>query len=222
METGLENCGLDTEVYHKVYIIESPSDIDLFEKRTEGKALSNILELSEIPYEYCLTTTKNIFNQAFELIKEDILELQEEYLFVWPIIHLSCHGNEKGIGLTDGDFISWSALNDLLSVVNVCFNEADPVSPILLSMSSCYGLHAIKADWEKRGKRSPFAFVLGHEDTILWDDALIAFSVFFHNFVKKKSTSEIAVQCMNTSINLPEHFKLFNSTECYEVFKGNK
>jgi hypothetical protein len=220
MERGLENCELNTEVFYKVYIIESPGDMDLLEKRTEGKALSNILEMSEIPYEYYLTTTKNVLKQVFEIIKEDILELQEEYLFVWPIIHVSCHGNEDGIGLTDGSFIPWSYLNDFLSVVNVCFDEADPVSPIVLSMSSCYGLHAIKTDWQKRGERSPFAFVLGHEDTILWDEALIAFSVFFHHFVNKKSTSEIALQCMNASINSHDHFKLFNSIELYECFNN--
>lgn len=222
MERGLENCELDTEVFYKVYIIESPSGIDLLEKRTEGKALSNILEMSEIPYEYYLTTTENVLKQVFEMIKEDVLELQEEYLFVWPIIHISCHGNEDGIGLTDDNFISWSVLNDLLSVVNVCFDEADPLSPIVLSMSSCYGLHAIKTDWEKRGEHSPFAFVLGHEDAILWDDALIAFSVFFHHFVNKKSTAEIALHCMNASINLPNHFKLFNSIEYYEHFKDKE
>lgn len=219
MESGLENCELDTEVFYKVYILESPGDIDLLEKRTEGKALSNVLEISEIPYEYYLVTTKNVFEQVFEMIKEDILELQDEYLFAWPIIHISCHGNKDGIGLTDNDFISWSDLNNLLSVVNVCFDEGEPISPILLSMSSCYGLHAIKTDWEKREEHSPFACVLGHEDKILWDDALIAFSVFFHHYVNKKSTAIVALECMNASINLPDHFKLFFSTEYNEHFK---
>lgn len=222
MERELENCELDTETFYKVYIIESPGDMDLLEKRTEGKALSNILEISEIPYEYYLATTKNVLVQVFEIIKEDILELQDEYLFVWPIIHISCHGNENGIGLTNNEFIPWSKLYDLLSIVNICFDEADPVSPILLSMSSCYGLYAIRTDWEKRNERSPFAFVLGHEDTILWDDALIAFSVFFHQFVNKNCTAEVALQCMNTSINSPDHFKLFNSTEFYEHFKDKE
>ena len=218
MRNELENCELETEVFHKVYIIESPSDENLLEQKTEGKSLSSIFELSEIPYDYYLVTTEKTLKQAFESIKEDVLDLQDDYLFVWPIIHISCHGNEEEIGLTDNSRIQWSVLNDLLSTINVCF-EVESVSPILLSMSSCYGLHAIKADWEKQGDRSPFAFVLGHEDTILWDDALIAFSVFFHHFVNKKCTADISLECMNASINLPNHFKLFNSTDCYEFLK---
>lgn len=220
MDKKIEISDLDTEPFYKIYIIESPADKDLLEKRTEGKALSNILELSQIHYEYFLVTTLNVLRQAFEMIKEDILKLQEEYLFVWPLIHISCHGREEGIGLTDKSFVEWSYLYDLLSIVNVCFEETDPVSPVLLSMSSCYGLHAIKSDWEKRSSRSPFAFVLGHENKIPWDDALIAFSVFFHHFVNRKSTSDIALKCMNASISSQDYFKLFNSKECYEVFKN--
>lgn len=207
---------LDQDVFFKVYIIESPADIDLFENRTEGKALSNILRISEIPYEYLLVTSKRTFGQAFDLIKDDISELQEEYLFVWPIIHISCHGNDEGIGLTDGSYLNWNVLYHMLEDINICFEE-EQNSPILLAMSSCYGLHAIKADWDN--EKSPFAFVLGHEETIPWDDALIAFSVFYHNFVNKKVTSDIALECMNNSINHPEYFKLFNSKDIYNLFK---
>ena len=41
MESGLENCELDTEVFYKVYILESPGDIDLLEKITEENAINN-------------------------------------------------------------------------------------------------------------------------------------------------------------------------------------
>ncbi|BCZ48440.1 hypothetical protein psyc5s11_45070 [Clostridium gelidum] len=207
---------MDMEVFYKVYIIESPNGMDLLEKRTEGKAMTQMLEMSEVPYEYFLATTEEVFKVAFELIKEDVIELQDSYAFVWPIIHISCHGNSKGIALTDNNFIPWTSLEYYLSIINICF-EDDPVSPIVLSMSSCYGLNAIRTDWEKKKERSPFAFVLGHEDEIPWDDALIAFSVFFHNFVNKKTNSQVALKCMNDSINSQDYFKLFCSKECREV-----
>lgn len=206
---------LEQDIFFKVYIIESPADIDLFENRTEGKALSNVLEISEIPYEYLLVTSEKTFELAFKSIKDDILELQEEYLFVWPIIHVSCHGNDSGIGLTDNSYLKWNVLYQMLTEVNLCFEE-DPSSPIFLSMSSCFGLHAIKTDWDSES--SPFAFVLGHEKEILWEDALIAFSVFYHNFVNKKKSSDIALACMNNSINAPGYFKLFNSKDIYNLF----
>ena len=36
MENNFSSCELNTEVFNKVYIIESPSAEDLLEKRTEG------------------------------------------------------------------------------------------------------------------------------------------------------------------------------------------
>lgn len=189
---------LNQDVFFKVYIIESPAAIDLFENRTEGKALWNVLRISEIPYKYFLTTSVETFKRAFDSIRDDVLDLQEDYPFVWPIIHISCHGNDNGIGLTDRSYLKWDVLYNMLSIVNICFEEANPSSPILLSMSSCYGLHAIKADC---------------------DDALVAFSVFYHKFVNKKEKSDIALECTNKSINSPGYFKLFNSKDIYNNFK---
>lgn len=104
----------------------------------------------------------------------------------------------------------------MLRLINIPFDDQDPVSPIQLSMSSCYGLHAILAD-DSMG-RSPFGFVLGHENEISWDDALIAFSVYYHNFVSKKMDSQTSLKCMNESINNPGYFKLFGSSDIYSLF----
>lgn len=206
------------DVYLKVYIIESPADMDLFQGRTEGKALSNILELSQIPYGYFLVTSNSTLQQSIEVIKEDVLNLQDEYMFVWPIIHISCHGNKMGIGLTDNTYVRWSYLHQLLNSINIAFEECEGQSAIFLSMSSCHGLHAIRMDWES--DKSPIAFVLGHEEEIPWDDALIAFATFYHNFVNKKLPSDVALKCMNDSINNPNYFKLFNSKDIYNTFKN--
>ncbi|WP_283689930.1 hypothetical protein ACSW9I_06125 [Clostridium perfringens] len=213
---------MNLETVYKVYIIESPSADDLMKGITEGQALTKILELSNIQYEYFLVTTKEVFEKALVYIKEDVLELQEEKIFVWPIIHISCHGNEECIGLTNNEFINWSTLEKYLSIVNVCFEEADPVSPIILSMSSCCGLNAIKSDWVKNHESSPFSFVLGHENEIPWDDALIAFSVFYHNFINKELDPLTALKCMNDSINSENYFKLFSSTDCYKILSGDE
>ncbi len=143
--------------------------------------------------------------------------MQEEYPFVWPVIHISCHEDDNGIRLIDNSYIKWDVLHRMLEIINICFEE-EPNSLVLLSMSSCYGLHAIKADWGN--EKSPFAFVLGHEEKISWDDALIAFFVFYHNYASKRKTSDIALECMNNSINNTKYFKLFNSKGIYNLLKN--
>ncbi|MBK7921866.1 MAG: hypothetical protein IPJ92_08280 [Veillonella sp.] len=78
------------------------------------------------------------------------------------------------------------------------------------------GLHAIKADW---GNENHLCFCLRTRRKISWDDALIAFFVFYHNYASKRKTSDIALECMNNSINNPKYFKLFNSKGIYNLLR---
>lgn len=41
--------------------------------------------------------------------------IQEKY---FPFLHISAHGNENGIQLTDGTFIKWGELKNILTPIN--------------------------------------------------------------------------------------------------------
>jgi len=212
---------MELDIFFKVYIIESPSSEDLLIDRREGTSLSSIFKLENILYEYYLVIDKNAFIQAINLIKEDMIELQYEDMResqIFPIIHLSCHGDDECISLSSGECVCWDDLNKIINEqnLNLVFEEVG-INSLTLSMSSCYGLYAIYADKDVKGK-SPFAYILGHEDEIRWDDSLIAFATFYHNLINKNLTFVDSVKCMNNSINSPDFFKLFHSYDTYNLF----
>jgi len=212
--------------YFKVYIIESPSANDLLHGRCEGTSLTSIFKLEDIPYEYYLAINKDTVKSALELIKEDMLYVHYEEMrecFFFPIIHLSCHGNEDCIAFSSGDSIKWNELNQIINdmELNLAFDEGGTINPLSLSMSSCCGLYAIFADREEHSvDKSPFAFVLGHEESIRWDDALIAFATYYHNLIKKELTMTDSVRCMNNSINNADFFKSFHSHDAYNLLSN--
>src|SRR5688572_4013746 len=93
-----------------VYVIESPSASDLLDGRTEGQALCGVLDLAEIPRSYSLVTNLDTLSSA---LTSRLVEAWERF-GVLPVLHLSLHGNEDGVGLTDGTFVTWDQLRRTL------------------------------------------------------------------------------------------------------------
>lgn len=196
------------EKLFKVYIVESPGDEDLLLGKKEGDSLSEIFKLENIKYEYYLVVSRKMFKEAIQLIKNDIIELKEEGLWVFPIIHLSCHGNDECICMSNGTKIEWSYLNNIIGDINDVFSDEEK-NNILLCMSSCYGLYAINADKDEDDddSKSPFSSLIGSEYEISWEDSLIAFSVFYHNYIIKEKSMIKSIVCMNSSIGEDGVFK---------------
>lgn len=157
-----------------VYIIESPSDIDLLDSRTEGKTLCSALDLAAIRHSYSLVTTKRALTIA---INNKIIEFIQQHNAM-PILHLSMHGNDDGIFLTDGDFISWEALrfmlNDLMNFMQ---------GGLLICMSSCRGSSAMKMAMNEDNGH-PFGVLIGNKQDANWDDAAVPYVTFYHHLFK--------------------------------------
>src|SRR5689334_1005397 len=110
-----------------VYIIESPSAYDLLDGRTEGRTLGEALTLAAIPYWYSLAIDKATLTQA---LGPRLLEAWRA-LGKLPILHLSMHGNQDGVQLSSGEFISWHDLRNLLLPLNQALQGG-----LLICMSS--------------------------------------------------------------------------------------
>jgi hypothetical protein len=162
-----------------VYIIESPSDRDLFEGRSEQGLLGASLKLS------------GIHSVARTVIGREMLEraLAKDVRRVWreriralrarnrpmeiPVVHISVHGDARGIELSDGEQVSWPELGELLAPLN---NRVG--GRLLLALSSCHGFAArILARDEET---CPFFAIVGHEGEPNWSDAAVGFAVFSH------------------------------------------
>ena len=202
----------------RIYIIESPSEEDLQVGRTEGKALFESLTLAGCDVIYKLVKSKKEFDSAFEFVIEDFYEKKGKWSAM-PFIHVSAHGDEDGIQLTNDDLIDWVDIATLLEKINLAiefvphFTEySNDVSRIVLCFSACKGFNAFKI-WNQTNKKCPYQCVVGPGTDIDWSDSLTAFITFYHltNF-KEKSFDE-AVKIMNLSAGLVDDFKYFVSPE---------
>lgn len=157
-----------------VHIIESPSADDLLDGRTEGRALSEVLDLAKIPYCYNLVTNLETLSIALDT---RLLEAADHFGLA-PILHLSMHGNKKGVGLTDGRRLLWSDLRTLLApLTNVMEGE------LLICMSSCFGSAGCRMA-RHEGAEPPFGALVGNKESVSWEDAAVAYVTFYHLLFK--------------------------------------
>jgi hypothetical protein len=133
-----------------VYIVESPSAVDIYHKRSESDLLQNVLELEGIPSVARLAISRSAFYAAMTVgIAEEMKNLGERI----PIIHLSSHGNAEGIGLSSGEVLDWDELRRLLVPINKALQ-----GKLLVAMSCCDGYSGIRmAMTENPTEDLPFA-----------------------------------------------------------------
>jgi hypothetical protein len=151
-------------------IVESPSPDDIFYGQTEGSVLRETLRNAAFPVSYNIAVNQFKLSDALTLFRQ-----QSQSPGVLPILHLSMHGNEEGVKLTDGAFLHWQQLRHLLLPISK--------GKLLLCMSSCYGFSgcrmAMFAD-----RLSPFLAIVGHRGKANLNDLAMGYSAFYHRLFK--------------------------------------
>lgn len=175
-----------------VYIVESPSAIDLYHKRYEGEALGRALDLALVPAVHRLVVTEEAFRAAFLVGLKETLDQHPRLL---PVLHLSAHGNEAGIQLTDGTRISWDALREILMPVNKALNGM-----LVVCMSSCQGGSGCMMAMEEG--ELPFHTIIGSFEKPTWADTTVAFMTFYHQIQKGTSVAD-ALAAMQAASGAP-------------------
>ena len=210
----------------RIYIIESPSAEDLRENRKEGDALFHALKLSDMDVSYQLAINEEAFRKALNFIVEDFYNKKGK-LHAMPYIHISAHGDEDGIELSDGEYFDWCDFEECLSNINkkignVMLGPGLPstVSRITLCFSACKGYNSFKIHTENTV--CPFQATIGPTDDIEWADSLTAFITFYHQTNYKRNTADKAVKVMNISADLKGVFKIYVSPEVDKAGKANK
>lgn len=177
-----------------LYIVESPSEEDLFCQRTEGNLLLEALRLAEVPnpihdrVQYRLVVSVDSFDRA--LLKDLPMKLKE-LKGVTPILHLSMHGDAGGLQLTDGTEIAWKELAKLLSEVNKGFAN----NQLIVCVSACRGFYGGMMQFFDR-RRRPFKALVGPWNQPRWDDAAVAYVTFYHLLMNKGRSVKTSVKAM--------------------------
>lgn len=158
-----------------VYVIESTAPHDLLDGRTEGRVLIEALLMAGIPHWYSLASDRATL---LESLGNRLLEACRHHNNKLPILHLSMHGSQQGVALTNGEFISWHDLRGiLLSLIRAMQGS------LLVCMSSCFGSAGCRMAMYQDNEPH-FWSLVGNTASATWADAAIAYISFYHLFFK--------------------------------------
>lgn len=159
-----------------VFVIESPSSVDLYHRRSEGEILQQAANLNQIS---CIVKT-TINYEAFEAaLKIGLKEAMDIFQGSIPILHISAHGFAGGIQLSSGEIISWEQLADLLRPLNEALGNS-----LLLCLSCCEGYSGIRMAMTEEDKKHPYYAIVANGEKPLWSDTAVAYSTFYHLIAK--------------------------------------
>lgn len=176
-----------------VYIVDSPSNQDLFNGYSIGMALRDALNAIKIPCVYTLATNKETFEQALQSkLQNAIYQYQTSpQINAYPFIHLCMHGANEGIALTDKSYLNWSELRR-----NLFFhNQVKGYDP-MVCMASCNGIHGASM---AHAYDSAFNVLIGNTAAVLQSDVTVAYLAFYNQVFNKRTTIEQAVTVMRNA-----------------------
>jgi len=195
---------INSKYYHKIYILESPSESEIKNNINEGDALSAALNLCGLDNSYFAFNTKKSLTEAISRVSDDINKRYFNKIPV-PYLHFSIHGCENGIGLSNREIIDWLELRRILLGLNHTVKPSKSGNKIIsrfsLSMSACKGIFAYKM-FNPIEVINPFWSLVGPTIDIEWADSLVAFIVFYHSLIYKRGTILEAVERMNKACGI--------------------
>ena len=163
-----------------VFILESPSPLDLLEKRGERFSIEQIC---------------NLFGyRAASFLLRDSAELKQTLLYIGSIarysrarrsplfIHISLHGDAESISVGCDD-VSWKELS---SMISQSYENLDTFrGPIVLIISACGAneqklTYLLSHTYREGGLANPpdFIFVFS-EYEVDWRDAVVTWTIFY-------------------------------------------
>jgi hypothetical protein len=106
----------------------------------------------------------------------------------FPVLHISAHGCEKGIGLSNNDFVPWEEFG---AAVGTQLTDR-----LILCMSTCEGLRS----WGMALMQSSphYLLLVGTEEKPDWNDTKAGFPVFYQSLAQGK-TIERALHDLQTT-----------------------
>lgn len=176
-----------------VYLVDSPSNQDLYSGYSIGMALRDALNSINIPCIYRLATNSEMFNFSMNQgLSEAINQFQTQpNVHSYPFIHFCSHGNPDGIALTNADFINWQQLRQSLMNHNI----VKGYNPYIC-MASCNGFDATKM---VNAFDSVFNLLIGNTGVVLKSDLTVGYLSFYNHFFYKQATFDQAVQAMRVA-----------------------
>jgi hypothetical protein len=155
-----------------VFVIESPSAVDLYHRRSEGEIVRQAVELNGIN---CTVKTAISFLAFDACLKVGLSEAMGQMPGFIPLLHISAHGDVNGIQLSDGYNMSWVQLKDLLRPVNQALGGS-----LVVCMSSCEGYSGTRMAMHPEESDLPYFALIGCGAQPTWGETAVAYATFYH------------------------------------------
>lgn len=214
----------------RLFIIECVDPIDLLQDRSEAKALEQVCKI--IGHEVAVLSAYS--KQDFKKYCKYISSIDVDHDFksrekVPLCIHISAHGNQKGIGF-GGDFLKWS---DMFEAMKPIFTELDYDGDVFLAISACEAgkqelSNRIIDEKEKNHPEiAPPKYIIVTSETggVDWDDALVSWTLFYHKIsggkLKKRASMQSILDTVKSAVGTDlKYYRWLPEKRMYKYYSG--
>lgn len=175
-----------------IFIIESPNPNDLLEGINEKGSLEHMCRMFDHKTSSFTTYSQEDLQKIIKYISN--IELKENDLLC---LHFSCHGNDKGVKM-GGDFIDWIGFTKLLIPILKNMNIGHRT---LITISACgaNGQQITEIINEMVSEitvpvKPPHYFFVYNQETVAWRDALLCWTILYHQLAKMVTISKVQIQ----------------------------
>jgi len=173
-----------------VYIIESPSAVDLYHQRGEGGVIQQAVRLNQLQCVHRLAVNRQAFEASLQIGLTEAMAATPNSI---PILHISAHGFSEGIQLSSEEIIDWSTLKELLTPINKALE-----GNLIICMSTCEGYSGSRMAMLSEPDDFPFLALIGNGSKPTWPETAVAFSTFYHLLANNRYVTD-AVDAMRVA-----------------------
>jgi len=158
-----------------VFVAESVQAEDFYEGRTDGFAANEVLKIQQVRTSYKVVFDKYHLKRA----------IHDAQAGEFEVLHISAHGDDGGISLTDGNFVTWLELAGLLGTLGGVPDRARKI----LVISSCMGGYVgLSKALQKRGVAFRFIFGSTARAGVGFTHSCLAWSILYNRFAELGSS----------------------------------
>lgn len=176
-----------------VYIIESPSPVDLYHRRGEGDLLVQAIKLNRIPCIARLAVNLEAFIAALRVGLHEAMQATPDAI---PILHISAHGFHEGFQLCSGEIVTWAQLREVLVPINKALSGS-----LMVCMSTCEGYAGSRMAMVQDKEDHPYFAIVGNSRQPTWPETAVAFTTLYHLIANGRYLKDAVVAMCTASGN---------------------
>ena len=181
--------------------------MELLFGRHEGRALKSTLDQAGILSYYHLAVDKRTIQGAFKVLTGLLSRPRKANEVLVPYLYLSAHESDHGLSLTSGEAVSWTELGGYIMRSQPTGGAGARWSVLMLCLPICEGVGAREL-FEGESPPCPWQAILAPTVQVKRNDAVVAFSAFYHLAVLRQQSWPASVRAMNAAAGLDGVFEV--------------